>query len=100
LARAGLPIRCPVLQVAVRRLPAAYPIYRHGYESHFIRVDGWLDGLDNVLSFGRQGLHAHDNTHHALFMAKAAVDSFRGGRVDRDVWRSYRRIFEEHVVED
>jgi protoporphyrinogen oxidase len=100
LHRAGLPIRCPVLQVAVRRLPAAYPIYRRGYETHFHCVDDWLDGLDDVLSFGRQGLYAHDNTHHALFMARAAVDSFRGGRLDREAWHGYRRIFDQHVVED
>ena len=27
--------------------------------------------------FGRQGLFAHDNTHHALAMAYAAVDCLR-----------------------
>jgi protoporphyrinogen oxidase len=100
LARTGLPISVPILQIAVRRLPAAYPIYRRGYEAHFDRVDRWIDSLDNVLSFGRQGLYAHDNTHHALLMAKAAVDCLGGGQVDRDAWHRYRRTFERHVVED
>ncbi len=100
LTQAGLPIRCPILQIAVRRLPAAYPIYRRGYEAHFDRVDRWIDGLDDILSFGRQGLYAHDNTHHALLMARAAVDCFREGRIDRDAWHRYRHVFEGHVVED
>jgi protoporphyrinogen oxidase len=100
LARAGLPVRCRIQEVAVRRLPAAYPIYRSGYERHFARLDGHLEGLDRVLSFGRQGLYAHDNTHHALFMARAAVASFRNGVLDREAWRSYRQVFERHVVED
>lgn len=100
LERAGLPVKCRVLDVAVRRLPAAYPIYRRGYEQHFACIDDWIDGLDGLLTFGRQGLYAHDNTHHALFMARAAVDSLRDGRLDREAWTRYREIFETHVVED
>jgi protoporphyrinogen oxidase len=100
LERTGLPVRVPLIEVAVRRLPAAYPIYRLGYEDDFNRVDRWVDGLEGILSFGRQGLYAHDNTHHALYMARAAVDCLRGGSLDRSAWGGYRRIFETHVVED
>ena len=77
LERSGLPVRSPVLEVAVKRLPAAYPLYRIGYESRFDTVDRWVEGIDGVLSFGRQGGDAHDNTHHALFMARAAVHASR-----------------------
>jgi protoporphyrinogen oxidase len=100
LARTGLPVRSPVLEIAVRRLPAAYPIYRIGYEANFDRVDRWVSELPGVLSFGRQGLYAHDNTHHALYMAQAAVECLRTGAFDAGAWQSYRRIFETHVVED
>jgi len=100
LAHAGLPVRCPLLEVVVRRLPAAYPIYIRGYEAAFEQVDAWLNGLDGLLAFGRQGLYAHDNTHHALFMAHAAVDCLRDGGFDRDAWHRYRQQFASHVVED
>jgi protoporphyrinogen oxidase len=100
LARAGLPVRCRIAEVAVRRLPAAYPIYRVGYEEHFERVDRWVDDLEGVLSFGRQGLYAHDNTHHALFMAHGAVESLTRTGLDKASWHAYRRVFETHVVED
>jgi protoporphyrinogen oxidase len=101
LARAGLPVTSRVAEVAVRRLPAAYPIYRRGYEAHFACLDAWLDGIDGVLSFGRQGLFAHDNTHHALYMAEAAASCLReDGSFDRAAWHGYRRVFETHVVED
>jgi protoporphyrinogen oxidase len=100
LGRAGLAVPTPLRGIAVRRLPAAYPIYRVGYEQHFERVDGWVSGLDGILSFGRQGLYAHDNTHHALFMARAAVDCLSDRGFDRDAWARYRRVFETHVVED
>jgi protoporphyrinogen oxidase len=100
LAKTDLPIRSPMMGVAVRRLPAAYPIYRIGYEEHFNRVDGWVSGLKGVLSFGRQGLYAHDNTHHALFMARAAVECLKGDTFDDALWERHRRVFETHVVED
>ena len=74
LEHCGLPVRSKVLDVRSRRLPFAYPIYVNGYEDHFTVQDKWLDGLERVLTFGRQGLFAHDNTHHALAMAYGAVD--------------------------
>ena len=101
LGAVGLPVRGQVSGVVVRRLPAAYPIYRRGYEPHFERLDAWLDGIENLLSFGRQGLFAHDNTHHTLAMAYAAVACLAGdGSVDRDRWAVDRHHFESHVVED
>ena len=101
LASAGIPVQAPVLQVATRRLRQAYPIYRRGYETSFNLLDQWLGQMDGLLTFGRQGLFAHDNTHHALYMAYCAADCLDGnGRFNRERWQSFRRIFETHVVED
>jgi protoporphyrinogen oxidase len=101
LARAGLPAPVRVLEVVVRHLPAAYPLYRRGYEAHFDAIDDWLEERPGLLTFGRQGLYAHDNTHHALFMARAAVDCLDDdGRFDRERWTRYREVFAGHVVED
>ncbi len=88
-------------EVATRRLRQAYPIYHQGYEEHFNRIDHYFSNFGNLLTFGRQGLFAHDNTHHALYMAYAATSCLSAdGRFDRDRWQEYRRIFEAHVVED
>lgn len=101
LADAGLPVSARVLRVVTRRLPQAYPVYRTGYEDHFDAVYGWLEGIDGLLTFGRQGLFVHDNTHHALYMAYAAAECFgKDGVFDWDRWREYRNVFETHVVED
>jgi hypothetical protein len=57
--------------------------------------------VDRVLTFGRQGLYAHDNTHHAMYMAQAAARCLLpDGSLDADAWARERRIFETHVVED
>lgn len=83
-----------------RRLPAAYPIYLNGYEAPLERVDDYLSGLPKFLSYGRQGLFAHDNTHHALFMAYSATSCLDGNRFDDAKWARFREVFATHVVED
>lgn len=101
LETAGLPVRAPVRRVVVRRLAQAYPIYTRSYREHFDRIDRWVGTIDGLLTFGRQGLFAHDNTHHTLAMAYAAAECVSDdGRIDRGRWEAHRREFESHVVED
>jgi protoporphyrinogen oxidase len=99
LARVGLPVGA-VDEVVVRRLPRTYPVYRVGFEADFDVLDGWAD-TSGVLTLGRQGLFAHDNTHHALAMAWAAADALdTDGGVDPVKWSAARDAFRAHVVED
>jgi protoporphyrinogen oxidase len=99
--RTGLPRPGPVVRVVTRRLRQAYPVYRKDYEKHFSRMDQWLGGIDGLLTLGRQGLFAHDNTHHTLAMAYAAAACLSpDGRFDRARWAENRKEFETHVVED
>jgi len=101
LETAGLPVRCPVRRVVVRRLSHAYPIYTRDYRIHFDRLDRCVADIDGLVTFGRQGLFAHDNTHHALAMAYAASDCLADeGTFDVARWAIHRRAFESHVVED
>jgi protoporphyrinogen oxidase len=100
MERAGLPTHQPV-KVFTRRLPQAYPIYTMGYENDLHTMDSWVESLPNILVYGRQGLFAHDNTHHALYMAYSAVDCLeKDGSFNHDRWADYRKIFATHVVED
>ncbi|MFN2556286.1 MAG: NAD(P)/FAD-dependent oxidoreductase [Nitriliruptorales bacterium] len=88
-------------EVATRRLRQAYPIYDLGYDHAFQTLDSWLSDQPRLLTFGRQGLFAHDNSHHALSMAWAAVDGLReDGTFDVKSWASARARFKDHVVED
>jgi protoporphyrinogen oxidase len=100
LARAGVPLPRPPVGVMVKRLRQAYPIYLNGYEQPLGELDDWASALPRVLSYGRQGLFAHDNTHHALFMAYAAAECLRAEGFDEQRWAEYRDVFKTHVVED
>ena len=99
LARAGLP---PIRPSAVGE-PAArhvYPVYDVGFRTRLEELDAWA-ALPAVTTFGRLGLFAHDNTHHAMQMAYDAVDALdAGGTVDPAAWSAARARFATHVVED
>jgi protoporphyrinogen oxidase len=100
LAAAGLP---PVrlIGVEVRRLPHVYPVYERGYADRLAPLEAWVDGLERVTTFGRLGLFAHDNTHHAIAEAMDAVGALRpDGTRDPVRWAAARRRFAAHVVED
>jgi protoporphyrinogen oxidase len=100
LTRMGLPPP-RVRTVQVRRLPSAYPVYRAGFAGRLELLERWAAGWPSLLTFGRQGLFAHDNTHHTLAMAHAAVDALApGGGFDERAWTAARESFRAHVVED
>ena len=100
LVRCGLEHPRPV-EVTVRRIRYAYPVYRLGHEQVLASLIDWTDRRRNLVIFGRQGLFAHDNTHHTLAMAWAAADAVDSdGQLDQDRWEKARRSFDSHVVED
>jgi protoporphyrinogen oxidase len=101
LGQLGLPVNVPVRRCETRRLSHAYPVYDIDFQARVDVVDDWLLGLDGLLVFGRQGLFAHDNTHHAFAMAYGASDCIDAtGQVDRAKWLRYREVFATHIVED
>jgi protoporphyrinogen oxidase len=101
LERAGLPAPANVEHVRTRRVRFAYPIYGAGFEQAFQTVDRWLSSLEGFLTFRRQGLFAHDNTHQALAMSYAAVECIdEAGTFDTTRWAMWRRVFETYIVED
>lgn len=101
LGGVGLPVKAKVLRTETRRLGYAYPVYDRNFEVNLAVMDRWVEGVTGLLTFGRQGLFAHDNTHHSLAMAHGAVDCLGAdGSFDLGKWHDYRRVFETHVVED
>ena len=92
LNTAGIPVRAKIRRVVTRKLSFAYPVYLRGYEEQFRKIDACVSGFDGLVTFGRQGLFAHDNTHHALYMAYAAVECFNSaGEFNAARWRDFRR---------
>lgn len=100
LAGMGLPDTDPK-EVHVKRVPAAYPIYDLGCSESFEQLLGWAESVPGLLTFGRHGLFAHNNSHHALEMGWAAAAALRSdGSFDESAWESSMSGFASHVVED
>ncbi|WP_113704877.1 protoporphyrinogen/coproporphyrinogen oxidase [Nonomuraea lactucae] len=99
LARSGLP-PVDLADLVVRRLPQVYPVYETGYAAHLRGLDAWAGSLPGVTTFGRLGLFAHDNTHHAMAMGYDAVAALGEEGWDAGAWRAARERFAGHVVED
>jgi len=88
-------------EVVLRRLERVYPVYETGFEQDLKAIDTWVSSLPSVTSFGRLGLFAHDNTHHALIMARDAVAALGDdGVMDDTAWTAARQRFTDHVVDD
>jgi protoporphyrinogen oxidase len=59
----------------VERVPKAYPMYDAKYAERVETIRSWLDGLDNFVQIGRNGLHRYNNSDHSMLTAMRAVDN-------------------------
>jgi protoporphyrinogen oxidase len=69
----------------VERVPKAYPMYDADYADRVHAIRSWLDGLDNFIQVGRNGLHRYNNSDHSMLTAMRAVDNLVRG-TDHDIW--------------
>ena len=69
----------------VERVPKAYPMYDADYAERVHAIRSWLDGLDNFIQVGRNGLHRYNNSDHSMLTAMRAVDNLVKG-TDHDIW--------------
>jgi hypothetical protein len=83
--RLGLADARDVVDGCVVRVPKAYPIYDATYCEHVSLIRGYLDGLENVQTIGRNGLHRYDNQDHAMLTGLLAARNLLDGAA-HDVW--------------
>jgi protoporphyrinogen oxidase len=69
----------------VERVPKAYPMYDAEYSARVSTIRTWLDGLDNFIQVGRNGLHRYNNSDHSMLTAMRAVDNLVKG-TEHDIW--------------
>jgi hypothetical protein len=69
----------------VIRVPKAYPVYDAEYRDYLDVVRAFVDGLENLQTVGRNGLHRYNNQDHAMLTGMLAVRNVtRGER--HDLW--------------
>jgi len=85
IAHVGLARAEDIVDGCVRRVPKAYPIYDARYRDHLDVVRRYVDGLANLQTIGRNGLHRYNNQDHAMLTGIYAVDNLIDGR-SHDLW--------------
>jgi protoporphyrinogen oxidase len=85
LEKLGLARRDQLQFGFVERVPKAYPMYDAEYADRVHAIRSWLDGLDNFVQVGRNGLHRYNNSDHSMLTAMRAVDNLVKG-TEHDIW--------------
>jgi protoporphyrinogen oxidase len=84
VAAIGLARAEDVADGCVVRVPKAYPVYDAAYAEHLAVVRRFVDGLENLQTIGRNGLHRYNNQDHAMLTGMLAVRNLVGER--NDLW--------------
>lgn len=72
-----------IVEWHVIRAVHGYPVFRLGFDEHFQKVKGWLDGIGNLRTAGRQGAFCYPNMHGAMRQGATAAESILAV-IDRD----------------
>ncbi|CAG0965620.1 hypothetical protein ANRL3_01165 [Anaerolineae bacterium] len=83
IEKIGLAKYADVKDGVVCRVPKAYPVYDSDYREYLAIVRQFMDGLENVQTIGRNGLHRYNNQDHAMLTGMYAVRNMvLGERLD------------------
>ena len=66
-------------------VPRAYPMYDSGYAEAVAVLRDYVAGFENLVTFGRNGLHRYNNQDHSMWTAVLASLNLLDG-ADYDVW--------------
>jgi protoporphyrinogen oxidase len=98
LERVGL-AEGEVLATHARRVAAAYPLYRKGFQALRNRALEALGEVEGLYPVGRGALFVHDNVHHACAAGLAVGRAVAEG-VGARAWRSQQTPFLKAQIED
>ena len=92
----GLATIADVEDGVVIRQPKAYPVYDAEYRGHLRVLEGFLKGIENLQTIGRNGMHRYNNQDHSMLTGILAVRNILGEK--HDLWdvnteRSYYEDF-------
>jgi protoporphyrinogen oxidase len=96
----GLAPSKAVVDGTVIRQPKAYPVYDAEYRTHLDVIKDWVEGLENLQTIGRNGMHRYNNQDHSMLTGMFAAQNLVGA--DYDLWdvNTERSYHEEFVVEN
>ena len=101
LDKIGLSIKSPISSIFTKHIKFVYPLYDLHFEKNFKLIDDYIKNVPKLISLGRQGLFAHDNTHHTIEMAYRASNCLDSQlEWNSNLWAEHINDFDKNVVED
>ncbi|NJR25431.1 MAG: NAD(P)/FAD-dependent oxidoreductase [Richelia sp. CSU_2_1] len=99
LVRLGLAKTADVKDGVVIRQPKAYPVYDGEYRGHLQVLEGFLKGIENLQTIGRNGMHRYNNQDHSMLTGMLAVRNILGEK--HDLWdvNTERSYYEDFSVD-
>jgi protoporphyrinogen oxidase len=73
LVAIGLAAYDEVTEGRVERVPHAYPVYDIDYADNLACLREFVDGFENLVTAGRNGLHRYNNQDHSMVTAMLGV---------------------------
>lgn len=81
----GLARASDVEDGSVVRQAHAYPVYDPGYRERLLIIRRFLEGVDNLQTIGRNGMHRYNNMDHSMLTGILAVRNLTGEK--SDLWQ-------------
>lgn len=85
LEEIGLARAADVSDGCVFRVPKCYPVYDDDYNQQLPVLRKYVDGMQNLHSVGRSGMHRYNNQDHSMLAAMYAVRNAEFGEKN-DLW--------------
>ncbi|MEG4581498.1 NAD(P)/FAD-dependent oxidoreductase [Microcoleus sp. MON1_C5] len=95
----GLATTAEVEDGVVIRQPKAYPVYDGEYRGHLQVLEGFVKGIENLQTIGRNGMHRYNNQDHSMLTGMLAVRNILGEK--HDLWdvNTERSYYEDFSVD-
>lgn len=95
----GLATTADVEDGVVIRQPKAYPVYDGEYRGHLRVLEGFLTGIENLQTIGRNGMHRYNNQDHSMLTGLLAARNILGEK--HDLWdvNTERSYYEDFTVD-
>lgn len=90
----GLLDRGRVEDYHVKRIKHAYPRFRVGYQEKLKTIMTYLSGIENLMTFGRQGLFTYANVDDVIWMAFQVTKHLR---YRERLQLSHKDLFPEYI---
>jgi protoporphyrinogen oxidase len=85
LACLGFADHSDIEDTFVFRQPKAYPVYRPGFQESLAEIRRFLEGIENLQTIGRNGMHRYNNMDHSMLSGILAARNLLGE--SHDLWQ-------------